>query len=269
MSQTLAGWLGRHAELPDADREFLLRHRLGMNRADLLLDSQRAIDADTLAQLEADAHRLAGGEPLAYVIGEWSFWDFDLAVTPDVLVPRPETEVLVEAAQARIQPGNRVLDLGTGSGAIAIALARSGELDVLATDLSSAALAIARSNAAALGAAVSFVLSNWYAAVSGRFDLIVANPPYIAAGDPHLPDLSFEPTSALVAGPDGLDDLRAIISGAPAFITPGGWLLVEHGYDQAAAVASLFADAGFDGIECLEDPGRQPRVTLGCLPAPT
>ena len=266
MSHTLAAWLEQHAELPESDRDFLLCHRLGLSRAKLKLSTEQTIDAGTWTQLEADAARLAEGEPLAYVIGEWSFWDFDLNVSPDVLVPRPETECLVEAALARARTGARALDLGTGSGAIAIALARTSTLDVVATDISPAALKIASSNAQNLNAEVQFLHSDWFAAVPGRFDLIVANPPYIAAGDPHLPALSFEPSGALVAGPQGLDDLRKIISAAPDYLAPSGWLLVEHGYDQAGAVRALFAEAGFEGIECLKDLGGQPRVTLGCRP---
>ena len=266
MSQTLAGWLERHAGLPDSDRNFLLCHRLGIDRAALILNRTHFIDAATWETLEADAARLAAGEPLAYVLGEWSFWDFDLAVSPDVLVPRPETETLVEAALARAHPGERVLDLGTGSGAIAIALARSRQLEVLAVDASSAALAIARENAERLEAPVTFLQSDWFAEVSGAFELIVANPPYVAEQDPHLPALGFEPVSALVSGPEGLDDLRQIISQASDYLAVGGWLLVEHGYDQAEVVGSLFAAAGFEAIECLQDLGGQPRVTLGRQP---
>ncbi len=266
MSQTVAGWLEQHAELPDADRDFLLCHRLGLDRAALVLDSRRTIDPETLSTLEGDATRLAAGEPLAYVLGEWSFWDFDLTVSADVLVPRPETEILVEAALDRVRPGARVLDLGTGSGAIAIALARTADLDLLAVDESAAALAIARKNAARLKAAVTFLESDWFSAITGCFDLIVANPPYVAEDDPHLTALSFEPGSALISGPDGLDDLRRIIPPAPGYLASAGWLLVEHGYDQEAAVRDLFADAGFEAIECRKDLGGQPRVTIGRRP---
>lgn len=263
MTHTLAGWLERHARLPDSDRDFLLRHRLGIDRAGLLLATDRAIDAETWAILEADAGRLGSGEPLAYVLGEWSFWDFDLAVSPAVLVPRPETETLVEAALARARPGARVLDLGTGSGAIAIALARSQALDVLAVDASTSALAIARDNARRLAAGVTLLESDWFSNVTGTFDLIVANPPYVAEADPHLPALAHEPERALISGPEGLDDLRRIVAAAPAYLNEHGWLLVEHGYDQQDAVHSLFAAAGFEAIECRRDLGGQPRVTLG------
>ena len=266
MTQTLAGWLERHAELPDSDRDFLLCHRLGLDRAALLLEPARTIDTETWNTLEDDAARLNAGEPLAYVLGEWSFWDFDLIVTPAVLIPRPETETLVEAALARAHPGARILDLGTGSGAIAIALARAQALDVVAVDASLAALEIARENAARLEAAVTFLAGDWFSAVAGPFDLIVANPPYVAEQDPHLPALVFEPDSALVSGPEGLDALSLIIAEAPGHLRPGGWLLVEHGYDQQAAVGDLFAAAGLEAIECLPDLGGHPRVTLGRQP---
>lgn len=265
MSQTLAGWLEQHAELPDSDRRFLLSQRLGINHAALLLDPDRPIDPDTWQRLDADAARLRAGEPLAYVLGEWSFWDFDLQISPAVLVPRPETETLVETALDRATPGARALDLGTGSGIIALALARAGQLDVLAVDASPAALAVASANAQRLNLAIEFRESDWFADVTGTFDLIVANPPYVAAADPHLSELTFEPASALISGPDGLDDLRLIVAQAPAYLNARGWLLVEHGYDQAAAVAGLFAAAGFEAIECLEDLGGQPRVTVGRL----
>ncbi|TNF80518.1 MAG: peptide chain release factor N(5)-glutamine methyltransferase [Gammaproteobacteria bacterium] len=263
MSPTLAGWLERHAELPDSDRDFLLCHHLGVERAALRLEAARPIEPDLWRALEADAARLSAGEPLAYVLGEWSFWDFDLAVSPAVLVPRPETETLVEAALDRACPGDRILDLGTGSGAIAIALARAKPLQVVAVDASAAALEIARSNATSLDTQVTFLESDWFSAVPDCFDLIVSNPPYVAAEDPHLPALAHEPRSALVSGPEGLDDLRRIIAQAPAHLNLGGWLLVEHGYDQAEAVGSLFAQAGFEAIECLADLGGRPRVTLG------
>lgn len=266
MSQTVAGWLAQHAELPDSDRDFLLAYHLGIERAALLLQGERTIDPHTWQALEAGAERLREGEPLAYVLGEWSFWDFDLAVSPDVLVPRPETETVVEAALERASAGMRILDLGTGSGAIAIALSRSLRQEVFAADASRAALAIAEENARRLDATVQLMESDWFSGISGRFDLIVANPPYVAETDPHLAALGFEPAQALVSGPEGLDDLRTITAGAPAYLQTGGWLLVEHGYDQQSAVHGLFAAAGFEGIECRRDLGGQPRVTLGRRP---
>ena len=263
MSTTLSGWLDGQRGLPESDLRFLLRHRLGLDQAGLVLKRDDSLAPGMVKTLTADAARLRSGEPLAYILGEWSFWDFDLAVSPAVIVPRPETETLVEAALERARPGSRILDLGTGSGAIAIALARAGEFEILAVDASDRALTVAAGNAERLNAAVSFRKSDWFAAVSGRFDLIVANPPYVAEGDPHLPALAHEPVEALVSGPEGLNDLRRIIARAPEFLADDGWLLVEHGWDQSTATAALFAAAGFEAIECLQDPGGMPRVTLG------
>ncbi len=262
---TLDGWLRQDAAVPRLDRELLLMHRLAMDRTALIQRGAERLSTCELQALDADCARLAAGEPLAYLTGERGFWDFTLAVTPEVLIPRPETETLVEAALDRLTPGDRVLDLGTGSGAIAIALARSGGADVTAVDASAAALAVARDNAGRLGAAVEFLQSSWFQAVSGFFAMIVANPPYVAEGDPHLPALRYEPRSALVAGKDGLDDLRHIIAAAPAHLRTGGWLLVEHGYDQGAPVADAFTDADFGAVDLLRDLGGQPRVTLGRL----
>jgi release factor glutamine methyltransferase len=189
-----------------------------------------------------------------------------LTVTPAVLIPRPETETLVEQALSRIRPGDRLLDLGTGSGAIAIALARHTESTVVAIDRSEAALTVARANAARLDVDVEFKLSCWFEDLDGVFNLIVANPPYVAAADPHLPALRFEPAEALIGGPDGLLELARIITGAPDYLNAQGWLLVEHGYDQAEGVAELFRRTGFKSIELVHDLGGQPRVTIGQRP---
>ncbi len=263
MSTTLSGWLAGQRGLPESDLHFLLCHRLGTDRAGLMLNRDIPLTPEMTETLTADVTRLRSGEPLAYVLGEWSFWDFDLSITPDVLVPRPETETLVEAALERATSGCRILDLGTGSGAIAIALARAGEFEVLAADRSPRALAVAAGNAERLKAPVRFLHSDWFSSVSGLFDVIVANPPYVAEGYPHLPALRYEPVGALVSGPDGMDDLKRIIARSPDFLAGGGWLLVEHGFDQSAQAASAFAAAGFEAIECRTDPGGQPRVTLG------
>ncbi|MGE0624593.1 MAG: peptide chain release factor N(5)-glutamine methyltransferase [Pseudomonadales bacterium] len=267
MNVTLAGWLARHTGLPRLDRELLLCHHLQLNRAVLIASPERPVDPARLEQLDRDAGRLAAGEPLAYLTGERGFWDFTLKVTPDVLIPRPETETLVEAALARLHPGDRVVDLGTGSGAIAIALARSAGAAVVAVDISPAALTVARENAARLKAAVTFVEGDWLAGLEGRFRMIVANPPYVADGDPHLDALTHEPARALLGGADGLDALRRIVRQSPHYLEPGGWLLLEHGYDQAEAVGNLLAAAGFADIALVRDLGGQPRVTLGRLGA--
>ncbi len=263
MSVTLAGWLDRHRSVPRLERELLLCHHLGLDRAALIATPERPVDPTRLEHLESDARRLAAGEPLAYLTGERGFWDFTLRVTPDVLIPRPETETLVEAALSRLGSGDRVADMGTGSGAIAIALARSADVMVVAVDTSAAALLVARDNAARLNAQVTFVESDWYRELAGRFRMIVANPPYVAAGDPHLAALEHEPSDALIGGSDGLDDLRCIVGQAPGHLEPGGWLLVEHGFDQADPVRLLFETAGFTAIELVRDLGDQPRVTLG------
>jgi release factor glutamine methyltransferase len=268
---TVADWVDRHAELSSFERTELLRQRLGVGHAALLTERDRALHDRETAQLDRDAARLAAGEPLAYVLGEWDFRDFTLEITPAVLVPRPETETLVEAALDRLHPDQRVLDLGTGSGAIAIAMARAGAGTVLAVDRSAAALKLARINAARNAArnavTIEFRLSDWFARVPERFHMIVSNPPYVAAEDPHLPALRHEPRQALVAGPDGLDALRRIIAEAPRHLLPGGWLLVEHGYDQSHTVTTLFEAAGFTDISGLCDLGGRRRVALGRTPA--
>lgn len=217
--------------------------------------------------------RRQAGEPVAYLTGRRGFWTLDLAVTPDTLIPRPETERLVELALERLPAGvpAGVLDLGTGSGAIALAVAseRPGA-QVTATDASATALEVARGNAAAHGiTSVRFVLGDWYQPVSGeRFDLIVSNPPYIASEDRHLGqgDLRFEPAAALASGADGLDALRVIAAGAPFHLEPGGWLLVEHGLDQGAAARTLFAEAGLEAVQTARDLEDRERATLGRRP---
>jgi release factor glutamine methyltransferase len=228
---------------------------------------ETVVAAADAAAFVALARRRAQGEPLAYLLGEKEFYGRPFAVTPDVLVPRPETELLVDLALERMRALERprVLDLGTGSGCIAVTLALEHPAARLtATDAAAGALAIARRNAERLGAAVAFHCGDWYGAlpVGATFDLIVSNPPYVAAGDPHLEDLRFEPMGALTAGPDGLACLAAIAAGAGGRLAPRGWLLVEHGYDQAAAVGALFARSGLDA-ETRADSAGHPRVTLG------
>jgi release factor glutamine methyltransferase len=240
----------------DCPRSFLLSHP----ETPLTPGQQQAFDA-----LVA---RRAQGEPVAYLTGVKEFWSLELTVTPAVLIPRPETETLVEAALERMPPDKplRVADLGTGSGAVALALARERpQAHVVGTDLSDAALAVARRNERQHAIPnVVFVDGDWYAALAGQyFDLIVSNPPYVAAGDPHLAALRFEPQSALIAGADGLDALRTIIHGAPEHLQLGGWLLVEHGADQSEAVRALFAASGFTAVETLPDLAGLPRVSLG------
>jgi release factor glutamine methyltransferase len=255
------------------DAEFLLVHVLGKSRSWLFAHRDDLAPESAAAAFRSLVDKRAAGEPVAYLTGQRGFWRFDLAVSPATLIPRPETELLVELAVERL-PGDRPLriaDLGTGSGAIALALAfERPRAHVVATDASAAALDIARANATALQLRnVEFREGDWFAPLAGeRFDLIASNPPYIALGDPHLDegDLRFEPASALSSGPDGLDALRAITGRAPAHLGDHGWLLVEHGWDQGGAVRGLFAAVGFIEVETARDLEGRDRVTLGCWP---
>jgi release factor glutamine methyltransferase len=259
--------------LVPVDAQVLLAHVLGVNRAWLIAHAADALDATGAAAFMALAKRRRDGEPVAYLTGMREFWGLALAVTPAVLIPRPETETLVELALARL-PADRpiaVLDLGTGSGALALAIAHERpHAQVTATDVSPDALAVADGNARRLGLGnVAFLHSDWYAAVpAGPFDAIVSNPPYVAAGDPHLAtgDLRFEPAGALCPGGDGLGALRIIVGGARERLVPGGTLAVEHGHDQSDAVQALFADAGFDGIVLARDLAGIRRVVAGQAP---
>jgi release factor glutamine methyltransferase len=253
------------------DAELLVARVLGRGRAALAADPQRALAPGELLALESLARRRLAGEPVAYLTGLREFWSLELEVTPDVLVPRPETELLVERALEAIRnvENPAVLDLGTGSGAIAVAIA-SGRADaaVTATDASAAALAVARRNAARHGLRnLRFAEGDWYAPVApGRFDAIVSNPPYVAEGDAALAALAHEPRLALVAGADGLAALAAVTAGAPPRLVPGGWLLLEHGAGQGPAVRSLFAAAGLAAIRTWRDLAGQERVTGGARP---
>ncbi len=264
-----------HSLTPELDAQLLLAHVLGKPRSWLFAHDRDTLSEDALAAFEALVARRAAGEPVAYLLGEADFYDFTLKVTPDVLVPRPETELLVEQALKKVReksavkkvgdPPVRAVDLGTGSGAIAIALARHAlQAVVAASDTSPAALAVAKANAARLGVVIDFRRGSWLEPFAGeRFDVIVSNPPYIDPADPHLRgDIRHEPRQALVADDHGLADLRTIIKQAPAHLNAGGWLLLEHGYDQQEAVESLFRAAGFDAIACLHDLAGQPRVSL-------
>ena len=266
---TLAALQARGLERLDA--QLLLLQALARpdnQRTWLLAHDTDPVDAATLERLDALARRRLQGEPLAYLSGRKEFYGLTLHVDDRVLVPRPDTETLVEwalevldATSAQAAPAQapslRALDLGTGSGAIALALkANRPTLQVDATDYSFDALAVAQTNAQRLGLALQFHQGSWMAALpqaSARFHLIVSNPPYIAAQDPHLPALAHEPLQALVSGADGLDDLRQIIAQAGAHLQPGGWLLLEHGYDQAAAVCKLLKLAGLQDVQSRKD----------------
>jgi release factor glutamine methyltransferase len=238
------------------DRAWLAAHAL-----DLLTESQDA-------RFDLLVSQRMVGQPVAYLVGTREFYGREFEVGPDVLIPRPETETLVEAALARLREGAKALDLGTGSGAIAVTLACERRDAILsATDASEASLAVARANARRHGARVAFAAGSWYAPVAGEtFDLVVANPPYVAADDPHLAlgDLRFEPRAALTDGSaDGLDSIRAIVAGAGAHLKSGGWLLIEHGYDQASACRALLDAAGFAEVISLSDLAGIPRVAGG------
>ncbi|HVJ36523.1 MAG TPA: peptide chain release factor N(5)-glutamine methyltransferase [Stenotrophomonas sp.] len=259
------------ARIDRADAEPLLLHALGRDRAWLFAHARDPVGDEAAAAFADLVERRAGGEPVAYLTGRRGFWTLDLAVSPATLIPRPETERLVELALERLDatPGRRLADLGTGSGAIALALASERpQARVVATDASAAALAVARANAAAHGLSnVDFRQGAWWSPLQGeRFDLVASNPPYIAAADPHLGqgDLRFEPASALAAGTDGLEDIRQIVDGAPAHLLPGGWLLLEHGWDQGEAVSELLRARGMGKVATWQDLEGRDRVSGGC-----
>jgi release factor glutamine methyltransferase len=257
---------------PDLDAELLLAHALGVARSRLRSHPEEIPAADAATRFLALIDRRAAGEPVAYIIGRKGFWTLELSVSPAVLVPRPETELLVERALA-LDPGGeaRVADLGTGSGAIALALASARpQWRVVATDSSTEALAVARANAIALGLArVEMLEGDWLSCLRGRtFHLLLSNPPYVAADDVALrqPELMREPRSALVAAEDGLAALRTIIQAAPNHLEPGGWLLLEHGATQAAAVAGALVARGFAQVRSHRDLAGRERMTEGQWP---
>jgi release factor glutamine methyltransferase len=270
--QATLGWATRQlascSDSPRLDAEVLLGHVIGRSRAQLLARPEMAPDPAAMLRFRHLVARRAQGEPLAYLTGEREFWSRRFRVTPATLIPRPETELLIDLALERLPDGapRRVADLGTGSGAIALTLALERPSSrVVATDISPSALEIARENAARLGAAeVEFRLGDWCAALEGeRFDLIVSNPPYVDAGDPHLQqgDLPHEPRLALTTGGNGLEAIAHIVAAAPAHLVRDGWLLLEHGYDQADAVADLLRQCGYDRIEHRVDIGGHRRAT--------
>ncbi|WP_373387358.1 peptide chain release factor N(5)-glutamine methyltransferase [Pseudomonas alcaligenes] len=266
------------AELPDSptarlDAELLLAAALGKPRSYLRTWPEHEPGAEQQAAFAALLERRRAGEPVAYILGHQGFWSLDLEVAPHTLIPRPDTELLVETA-LQLAPATplRVLDLGTGSGAIALALASErGGWQVTGVDRIAEAVALAERNRQRLGLTNAvFRQSSWFDGLAGeRFGLILSNPPYIAASDRHLGegDVRFEPLSALVAGADGLDDIRQIVAQAPSHLEVGGWLLLEHGYDQAAAVRGLLAAAGFTRVDSRRDLGGHERISLGQWPA--
>lgn len=253
--------------LEPREARLLLARATGFSEASVLAHPERELSRESETRFREFAARRARGEPIAYILGEREFYGLRLAVNPAVLIPRPETELLVELALA-CAPAS-ALDLGTGSGAIALVLKHQlPQARVVAVEASAAALEVARRNATALSLDVDFRHGRWYAAVPGeRFDVIASNPPYVAEGDPHLGqgDLRFEPRAALAAGPEGLDAIREIARGAPAHLAPGGRLLLEHGQGQDAAVRTLLADAGLEGVTTWPDLAGIARVTGGRL----
>ena len=268
----LSSELALEASSARIEVQCLLQQVLQVQRVYLLAHAERILDDAEFGAYSALLQRRLQGEPVAYILGEREFFGLNLKVTPATLIPRPDTELLVELAVQRIPRDQQsaVLDLGTGSGAIALAIAHScPQAEVLACDASAAALGVAEENASALKLAnVRFLQSNWYKALREQnFSLIVSNPPYIANNDPHLTqgDVRFEPASALSSGADGLDDIRHIIAHAHAHLLPGGRLLLEHGYDQAARVRDLLQDAGFEGVFSACDLSGIERVSGGSM----
>lgn len=253
-----------------SEAELLLGHALGADRAWLIAHREDAVAPALAGQVRCCISRRAAGEPVAYIVRRRGFHAIDLALTPDVLIPRPETELLVELALQHIPQSEKVdiADLGTGSGAIALAIAHARpQAHVLATDASEAALNIARGNALRLGLRnAEFAQGDWCAALAAhRFNLIVSNPPYIAERDPHLAqgDLRFEPRMALASGADGLDAIRVIVRDAPAHLQAGGWLLLEHGSEQGTAVRALLLQSGYVEVFTSHDLENRERVSGG------
>ncbi|MBP1127648.1 MULTISPECIES: peptide chain release factor N(5)-glutamine methyltransferase [Pseudomonas] len=274
---TIIASLLRAADLPDSptarlDVELLLAAALGKSRSYLHTWPEKIVSSEAALTFAGYLQRRRAGEPVAYILGQQGFWKLDLEVAPHTLIPRPDTELLVEAA-LELLPATpaTVLDLGTGSGAIALALASERPAwQVTAVDRVLEAVALAERNRQRLHLDNATVLSShWFSALGGRtFDLIISNPPYIADNDPHLVagDVRFEPASALVAGRDGLDDLRLIIQQAGIHLNAGGRLLLEHGYDQAQAVRDLLLSQGFEGVHSRIDLGGHERISLGQWP---
>lgn len=251
------------------DAELLLAHVLNKPRSYLYTWPEQRLSQDQYTGFLLAIDQRAAGEPVAYLTGHREFWSLDLQVTTEVLIPRPETELLVEIAlQLLPETTCKIADLGTGSGAIALALASERpDWNIIGTDISTAALNIARSNAKALNLeTLEFVASHWFENLpKHNYQLIVSNPPYVANKDPHLHhgDVRFEPQIALKSGADGLQDLRQLISGAQEYLQPNGWLMLEHGYDQAKPITKLLVQAGFTSTKTYHDLAQQPRVTIG------
>lgn len=273
LSQTLT-WLRQQLPPEEASREaeLMLCRVTGLTRTQLRTYPEKDVSDTQQKQLSAWVQRRLQGEPLAYILGDAEFYGLTLSVTSDTLIPRQDTELLVDAALELIPERAHwtVLDMGTGTGAIAIAIAHHRPIaQVTALDASRAALSVAQDNACGLRLpSIRFIHSDWFSALGQqRFDVIISNPPYIAQNDPHLQatSLPYEPISALTSGIDGLDDIRLLVQQAPKHLNSDGWLLLEHGYDQGAAVRHLMQSAGFSAIATHRDYGNNDRITLGQL----
>lgn len=265
--------LARSRGVERLDAQLLLSHALGQSRSWLIAHDDHPLAPSLQQHFVHSVERRAAGEPLAYLIGEREFHGLRFVVSPAVLVPRPETELLVDWSLAVLRASEAVpiVDLGTGSGAIAVTLARRRpDLHITATDIDLAALQVAQLNAQQLGASIECLHGSWWQPVAGRrFQLAVSNPPYIDANDHHLPKLRHEPRHALTPGGDGLAALRQIVCGAPAHLQPGSWLLLEHGHDQGAAVRALLDDAGFTCLQTRRDLAGLERCSGACWPGDT
>lgn len=265
---------GQTHRLPPLEAQVLLAHVLQCPRSHLYAWPEQRLSDDQQADFLTLIERRNRGEPVAYLTGHREFWSLPLRVTPDTLIPRPETELLVECALALLKPRESavVADLGTGSGAIAAAIASEHpQARLIATDISAAALAVAKSNFQTLELHnIELRQGSWMASLKSaeRYDLILCNPPYVAEGDPHLQrdGLPWEPVTALTSGPDGLGDIRQLISGAPPHLQPEGWLIIEHGMDQGSVVRQLFSQAGYRAISTHQDLKLRDRLTKGKRP---
>ncbi len=265
-SPRLSAGAALHAcALAPREARALLAQAMGVPHEALIAHPQLPVPSEAQARFASLVEARRRGMPMAYLLERQEFYGLAMRVTRDVLIPRPETELLVEAALAELAraPHACVLELGTGSGCVAVALAHARpQWRIVATDLSEPALGVARENCRAHGVSVTLLRADWYASIAGRFDLVLSNPPYVATGDPHLADLGFEPPMALTDGGDGLSHLRAIVTGAREHLAAGGRLLVEHGYDQGAAVLEMARTAGFANASTLRDLAGQERACL-------